>query len=340
LASQESVLRLFAQTGVGAQQRQLDQMSSPERTMAEAIMNQQADAFANDPYAAGTALYQDVGPALPEEDAAGRLRQERMIETRRGTAPAIQDRREADPSQRDTALMPVDFSPEPQTTAAAPPEPNADAGSHEVQVAQTAPDATPIDTSGRGVAPPTEPPFHDPDLEKAFQQFPGTELILSNGKWVADPNSPTGYVMTPSNDLKTVAAAARRAKEEHPDWDFSTIFSNISALANDKTRAELEAVLRANLGHGGTFDYQRRAYAPGKDGFTQLRQFRSISNISVGLFGQQLGLPLQEILALAGYFAVKNSSNRNFTRPPYLLDADTEKYIKIGYDIGARRLFE
>jgi hypothetical protein len=111
-------------------------------------------------------------------------------------------------------------------------------------------------------------------------------------------------------------------------------------LANDKTRAELEAVLRANLGHGGTFDYQRRAYAPGKDGFTQLRQFRSISNINVGLFGQQLGLPLQEILALAGYFAVKNSSNRNFTRPPYLLDADTEKYIKIGYDIGARRLFE
>jgi hypothetical protein len=85
LASQESVLRLFAQTGVGAQQRQLDQMSSPERTMAEAIMNHQADAFANDPYAAGTALYPDVGPALPEEDANGRLRQVRIIEAMRGT---------------------------------------------------------------------------------------------------------------------------------------------------------------------------------------------------------------------------------------------------------------
>jgi hypothetical protein len=176
-------------------------------------------------------------------------------------------------------------------------------------------------------------------LEKAFQEFPGEKLVLSNSKVVVDPKSPTGYVMTPFNDLKSVVAAAKRAKEEHPDWDFSTTLSNASALMNDKTRAELEAVLRANLGHGGTFDYQRRAYAPGKDGFTQLRQFRSISNINVGLFCQQLGLPLSETLALAGYFAVKNSSNRDLTRPPYFLDADTEKYIRTGYDIGKRVLF-
>ena len=75
LASQESILRLFAQTGVAAQQRALAEMSGPERTMAEAIMNHQAEAFAKDPYAAGAALYPDVGPALPEEDAEGRLRQ-------------------------------------------------------------------------------------------------------------------------------------------------------------------------------------------------------------------------------------------------------------------------
>jgi alpha-D-ribose 1-methylphosphonate 5-triphosphate synthase subunit PhnI len=30
-------------------------------------------------------------------------------------------------------------------------------------------------------------------------------------------------------------------------------------LADDKTRAELKAVLGSNLGHGGTFDYQHRA---------------------------------------------------------------------------------
>lgn len=65
-------------------------MSGPERTMAEAIMNHQADAFAKDPYTAGTTLYPDVGPALPEEDAEGRLRQTRMIETRR-EVPASSD---------------------------------------------------------------------------------------------------------------------------------------------------------------------------------------------------------------------------------------------------------
>jgi len=89
LASQESVLRLFAQAGVGAQQRALQGLSGPERTMAEAIMNHQAEAFAKDSYAAGTDLYPDVGPALPEEDAAGRLRQERMIEARRQPPPSI-----------------------------------------------------------------------------------------------------------------------------------------------------------------------------------------------------------------------------------------------------------
>lgn len=218
--------------------------------------------------------------------------------------------------------------------------PDSDSGAvttHGVQIAQATPgDTQPTDAPGRGIAPPTEPPPNDPELEKAFQKFPGEKLVLSNSRVVVDPKSPTGYVMTPFNDLKSVATAAQRAKEEHPDWDFSKIF----ALMDDKTRAELEGVLRANVGHGGTFDYQRRDYAPGKDGFTQLRQFRSISNINVGLFCQQLGLPLSETLTLAGYFAVKNSSNRDLTRPPYFLDADTEKYIRTGYDIGKRGLFE
>ena len=52
--------------------------------MADAIMNHQTDAFAKDPYAAGTALYPEVGPALPEEDVNGRLTQARMIGVRRG----------------------------------------------------------------------------------------------------------------------------------------------------------------------------------------------------------------------------------------------------------------
>jgi hypothetical protein len=338
LAAAEPILLPFAQANVATQQRRLDDFTGPDRTMAEAIMNHQAEAFAKDSYAAGTALYPDVGPTLPEEDAEARLRQTRMIEARRETAP--QNLGEADASQHEAALARANFSPEPQMIAPGRVEPSADAGSfdsREVQVAQAAPDdATPIDTPRRGVAPPTEPPFHDPDLEKAFQQFPGKELVLSNGKWVADPSSPTGDVMTPFNDLKGVAAAARRAKEEHPGWELS---QNI-ALWDKKALDELEAVLKTNLGQGGTFDYQRRHYPPGKGGLTQLRQFRSIANINVGLFAQQLGLSLKETLGLAAYYALKNSSNRNLLRPPYFLDADTQKYIETGYEIGEKRLFE
>jgi hypothetical protein len=211
-----------------------------------------------------------------------------------------------------------------------------DVASDGTLIAQAAPDDPAATTAPRrGVAPATEPPSNDPATEKAFQDFEGEHLLLSNGKWVVDPNSPTGYVMTPSNDLKHVVAAARHAKAEHPDWKLS----NDLALLNKKTRDELEAVLRANLGQGGTFDYQRRPYAPGKDGFTQLRQFRSIANINVGLFCQQLGLSLRETLGLAGLYAVKNSSNRNLLNLPYVLDADTEKYIRVGYEIGEKKLF-
>ena len=85
LAAAEPLLLPFAQTDVATQQRRLDDFTGPERTMAEAIMSHQADAFAKDPYAAGTALYPDVGPGLPAEDAEGRLKQARMIEAKRGT---------------------------------------------------------------------------------------------------------------------------------------------------------------------------------------------------------------------------------------------------------------
>lgn len=91
--------------------------------------------------------------------------------------------------------------------------------------------------------------------------------------------------------------------------------------------------LRHFLGQGGTFDYQRRAYKPGKDGFTQLRQFRNISHINVGLFAQKLGLPLWITLKIAGEYASKNSSN---ARPdqPFKLDPQTMDFIVTGYHLG------
>ena len=56
LAAAEPLLLPFAQTSVATQQGRLDDFTGPERAMAEAIMSHQSDAFASDPYAAGTAL--------------------------------------------------------------------------------------------------------------------------------------------------------------------------------------------------------------------------------------------------------------------------------------------
>ena len=161
-------------------------------------------------------------------------------------------------------------------------------------------------------------------------------MTLSNGEGIEDPKSPTGYVMSPFNDLKDVAEAAKHARAEHPDWDLSL---GVLSLGK-KGRDELQAVLRANVGQGGTFDYQRRRFEFGKDKFTQLRQFRNVANVNVGLFCQQLGLSRNDTLMLAGAYAIMHSSNRDLSNWPYFLNEDTQKYIEIGYSIGEREQFK
>jgi hypothetical protein len=91
--------------------------------------------------------------------------------------------------------------------------------------------------------------------------------------------------------------------------------------------------MKAHIAQGGTFDYQRRRYEFGKDGFTQLRQFRDIANFNVGLFSQQADLPLWMTLRLVGLYARKNSSN-SMPGEPYGLDPRTREYIELGYRIG------
>lgn len=71
----------------------------------------------------------------------------------------------------------------------------------------------------------------------------------------------------------------------------------------------------------------------GKDGFVQLRQFRNISNINVGLFAQKLGLPLWVTLKIAGEYASKNSSNAK-PGQPFNLDPQTMDHIVTGYHLG------
>ena len=180
----------------------------------------------------------------------------------------------------------------------------------------------------------TEPPSNDPDFNKAIKTWPGAPVILPNGSHIENPKSPTGYVMAPFPGLESVVKAARRARSEV-----------LAAAAISPTAAPLVVVemmyeaLHRNVDHGGDFDYQRQANNDQKGGFVQLRQFRNVSNVNVGLFCQQVGLPREMALTISGLFAVLFSSNRDIGAP-YFLDKDTKKYIDIGYDLGEKGVFD
>jgi hypothetical protein len=87
LAQREGFLRSFAISSVDAQQRLIDSLpAGDDRAAVEAIRDRQAEAFAKDAFAAGTALYPDVGPPKPIDDVAGRVAQARAIAAYRGTS--------------------------------------------------------------------------------------------------------------------------------------------------------------------------------------------------------------------------------------------------------------
>jgi hypothetical protein len=91
-----------------------------------------------------------------------------------------------------------------------------------------------------------------------------------------------------------------------------------------------------NLGHGGKFDYQREGNSI--TGFTQLRQYRDVSNFNVGLFCQQAELSLDEALQISGAYAHIVSSNARRDQP-HGLDPRNAAFITTGYSIGASGVF-
>jgi hypothetical protein len=98
-----------------------------------------------------------------------------------------------------------------------------------------------------------------------------------------------------------------------------------------------------NVGHGGTFDYQRSGnqflglLTHGAT-FTQLPQFRSVSDVNVGLFCEQAGLTLDETLSIAGRYARLFSSNSKPDQPNSL-DPTTAQFIITGYNLGQSGVF-
>ena len=61
--------------------------------------------------------------------------------------------------------------------------------------------------------------------------------------------------------------------------------------------------------------------------------------MNVGLFGQQAGLTLEELLTIAGKFACNLSSNAKEDQP-YCLDPKQLEYMTRGYRIGESGVFD
>lgn len=90
MAVQDAFLVPFAQASAEKQQRMIDDLPPSElRDTAQALRGYQASALARDAFAAGTAIYKEVGPPVPIDDIQGRIRQARQITTLRGGAPVV-----------------------------------------------------------------------------------------------------------------------------------------------------------------------------------------------------------------------------------------------------------
>jgi hypothetical protein len=347
MALQESFLRSFATSSAAAQQRLIDSLPDGEgRAAAEAIQARQNEAFTKDAFTAGTALYPDVGPPAPIGNLTDRIAQARTIAAYREVpvAPFTTDeitalrRKLADgtPQERKTLLaqlsaLPADIK---QTVDATGPVVATDRPSSPgITLARYEPSGPPLAPGGDG--PIKLPPHNDPSSE----EWTGHIVTLPDGTLIEDPSTDrrnyTGYVMAPADNLKEVAATGRRDGEQYR-----------SLRDNPLTAEDAEGVkalmLFSNVGTGGRFDTQREGnqlLGLIRSDFIHHRQFRPIANINVGLYGQQFGLTLDETLALAGTWARLASSN---TAPdqPHNLDPWTTFFIKKGYEIGQKGLFD
>jgi hypothetical protein len=181
----------------------------------------------------------------------------------------------------------------------------------------------------RAVAPNTEPPPGSPEFEDAMTIAVGHRVILPNGSPVADPNSDSGYLMSPVADLAPVAAAGRRARQQVQEM-----------LANPETAAGASPYFYAaagmNVGQGGLYDYQREGNH--LTGFLQYPHFRNVSNFNVGLFAHQAGMSLEQALAISGLYS--SLLGRTDPSQPNSLKARTAEFIRKGFEAGASGLFD
>jgi len=186
------------------------------------------------------------------------------------------------------------------------------------------------DFSPIGSAQAQTPQAQQPGTSLEIDPSPGEAVVLPNGLTIPSVDSPTtGQVMSPVADLTPVAAAGHQA-----GLGYRAMLDNpqTAPLALNY----LATALGASLGHGGTFDYQRRGNTI--TGYTHLPQFREVSNINVGIFAQQAGLTLDETLKLAEIYAWRRSNNYHHGQPNGL-DDKTAQFIRSGFNIAQTGVF-
>ncbi|MBI3705571.1 MAG: hypothetical protein HY244_17385, partial [Rhizobiales bacterium] len=148
-----------------------------------------------------------------------------------------------------------------------------------------------------------------------------TDVVLPDSSKIPDPNSPTGYLQSPTSDLSAVARAGRetgaifRTLQENPE----TTGGSLGFLGYS---------MRRDLSQGGTFDYQR-------DGSTHLSDYEHVSSFNVGLYSQQAGFSLDDTLHIAGAYA-KYFSNNPEPRDSYGLTDEQRRFMELGYRAGQR----
>lgn len=162
---------------------------------------------------------------------------------------------------------------------------------------------------------------------------PGVVVHLPDGRPIPDKYDAEHRLRAPVSSLDEVAKAGRETGENYRLMLKFGSDGNILLQQNP-----LEAIsylgfsLLRDIGHGGRFDYQRQgSYVTG---WTQLPQFRDVSNFDVGLYCQQAGLSEDETLRLAGLFAFFRSRNHKPDNT-YGLDDQTREFIQEGYAAGA-----
>ena len=159
-----------------------------------------------------------------------------------------------------------------------------------------------------------------------------SRVILPNGHAVVNVYSQSGYLISPTSDLSTVAAAGREACVI-----YQRMLTSSDPDVQQAALPQFVGSISASVGQGGTFDYQRSGNRI--MGFAQLPEFRDVSNFNVGLYMQQTGQFSEEgTLSLAGTFARYFSSNYT-PEKPYGLDPRTASLIREGYRAGAGGVF-